>query len=65
MIKRKISITYAANEAEAFYIETIIRSTAAKVIEENGAKQMKIEMEALSVKNVGFEFQPERKVRTR
>lgn len=61
MIKKRISISYAADEAEAFYIETVIRSTAAKVIEENGAKQMKIEMETLPTENSNFEFD-ERKI---
>lgn len=56
MQKRKISISYIANEDNAFYIENVIRSTAAKVIQENAACQMKIEMQTLSVENKNFEF---------
>lgn len=62
MKRKKISISYAANEADAFYIETVIRSAAAKVIQENGASQMKIEIENLPVENSNFEFN-ERKVK--
>lgn len=56
MAKKKISITYAANEAEAFYVETLIRTAAAKIIQENGARQMKIEIENLPTENTRFEF---------
>lgn len=56
MIKRKISITYIAEEDKAFYIENIIRSTAAHVIQECAASQMKIEMENLLVENKNFEI---------
>lgn len=56
MAKKKISITYAANEAEAYYIETLIQTAAAKIIQENGARQMKIEIENLLTENARFEF---------
>lgn len=59
MIKRKISITYIAEEDKAFYIKTIIRSTVAHVIQECGASQMKIEMENLPVENKNFEIEPD------
>lgn len=64
MVKKKISISYAADKAETFYIENLILTAVARILQENGAKQMKMEMESLPVKNPEFEFQ-ERKVKVK
>lgn len=56
MVKRKISISFAADDKLAFMIETMIRSDVVRIIQDNGGKSMKMQMESLPVENKSFEI---------
>lgn len=58
MKTKKITVQFSADDDKAFYIETLIRSQAAKAVQDNGGKSMRIDVEHLPVPNRNFAFQP-------
>lgn len=56
MKKKRITISYVAENDTAFYIETLIRSNSIKVIQDNGGTAVKLCVENLPVENDQFEI---------